>query len=111
MKFGRRAKHLSAKMSLLGDLLQGLNRRGRRELARKGAVHPPVRPRRPAFGLEPVEPRLLMSVDLSGSFGTVSQNLNAGGDTTINVFRSTGSDLFGDTLNIDLTNFATLNSF
>jgi hypothetical protein len=136
MKFGRRAKHLSAKMSLLGDLLQGLNRRGRRELARKGAVRAPARPRRPAFGLEPVEPRLLMSADLSysslagesmqltvggsagaptinlsGSFGTVSKNLVGSGDTTINVLRSTGSDLFGDTLNIDLNSFATLNTF
>src|SRR3954468_8245679 len=66
MKFGRRSKRNVSKTPILGQLLSGLNRRDRRALAKKGgAIQSPAKPRRPVFGLEPVEPRLLMSVDLS----------------------------------------------
>ena len=116
MKFGRRSKRNDNKTPILGQLLSGLNRRERRALAKKnGAVKPPAKPRRPAFGLELVEPRLLMSVDLSytqlndtvtlsggvsagtpfvklsdGGGTLVQKNLTGAGDSTISISNTLG---------------------
>ncbi len=136
MKTGRRSKHSSIKTWLSRPLLSRLNSRERQELeAKSGAVKAPVKPRRPTFGLEAVEPRLLMSADLSyatmndtltlsviGTSGAPSVKLaDASGqlasapllvntDTQVNV-HNTSVLPSADTLNIDLTNFATLNTF
>src|ERR1051326_6484560 len=136
MKFGRRSKRSVSKAPILGQLLSGLNRRERRALAKQNkAMKSPAKPRRPAFGLEPVEPRLLMSVDLSytqlndtvtlsagmasgtpfvnlGDAGgtLVQKNLVAPGDFALDISNTIGAGS-SDNLHIDLTSFAQLATF
>ena len=141
MKIGRRSKHVPSKGLFSGPLLGRLNRREKQELADKSAAAKPVaKARRLAFGLETVEPRLLMSAQLITSVvndtitlaigGTsaaptvvltdhtgqlASAALNTASDTEIDVNSAqviAGQTLSaGDTLDIDLTNFAKLDSF
>src|SRR5579864_5445060 len=134
MKIGRRSKHISAKSFFSGPFLRRLNRREKLELAEKSAAAKPVvKARKPAFGLETVEPRLLMSgtplqyttmndvitlsiggtsaapiVKLTDSSAQLAQAaLTGAAGTEIDVSRSGagGGVVSADTLNIDLTNF------
>ena len=136
MKIGRRSSQTASKAQATGAVLRRLNRREREELrAKSGAAKAP----RPSYGLETVEPRLLMSADLSymtlndtltlsiggsaaaptvilkdASGQLASSALNPTTGTVINISRSSsvgGGPVSADTLDIDLTNFATLNSF
>ena len=93
---------------------------------------------RPSYGLETVEPRLLMSADLSYTTMNDTLTLSIGGTAaaptvklsdasgqlaSVNLTAATGAEIditrsgagsgavSADTLNIDLTNFATLNTF
>src|ERR1700733_12625088 len=138
MKIGRRSKHVSLKSLFSGPVLRRLNRRERQELAEKsGAAKAPVKPQRPTFGLESVEPRLLMSVTLpitaTHDVMTMSIGGTAGAPTVIisdssgqlasSAVTSTEIDVnsaqviagqtlsAGDTLNINLSNFSLLNTF
>ena len=87
MKNGPRFKRGSIRKLFSGPLLRRLNRRERQELAEKSAaaqvaakVKPAGKERRPAFGLEAVEPRLLMSADfLFNPVTNQTLNLSIGG--------------------------------
>jgi hypothetical protein len=139
MKIGRRSKHISAKSFFSGPFLRRLNRREKLELAEKSAAAKPVvKARRPAFGLETVEPRLLMSADLSyttlndtltlsiggtsaapivklsdgsGQLAQVALTNATGAEVDISRSGTGGGAVSADTLHVDLTNFALLNSF
>lgn len=139
MKLGRHAKRNPTKISILGEMLRGWSRRERREKAKHiAAVRLPVKTPRQSFALEPVEPRLLMSADLSyastsnnlilkaegtigapildlydGAASVATKSLSAAGDVNVNITYTGlgGPDLSGDTLHIDLSNFSVLNTF
>jgi hypothetical protein len=139
MKIGRRSSQTASKGTLTGSAFRRLNHRQREELkattrVAKAAAKAP----RPSYGLETVEPRLLMSADLSyttlndtltlavggtaaaptvnlsdASGQLASVNLTAATGAQIDVTRSGtgGAAVSADTLNIDLTNFSTLVTF
>ena len=141
MKLGRRSKHISAKSPLSGSFLRRLNRREKQELAEKSAAAKAVaKPRRSAFGLETVEPRLLMSAQLmtsvvndtitlavsgsaaaptvvltdhTGQLASAALNTASGTEIDINSAQVIAGQTLsaGDTLDIDLTHFGTLDSF
>ena len=157
MKLGRQAKRGSLKSLLAGPFRDQRNRRERQELQEKSLAPRPAakgkpadKQRRPAFGLEPVEPRLLMSADFlynavsdqtltltitgtssapfanlaigpSGSGGLVGgapQSLSSAPGAAIDITTAqaplvSGAPSLsnGDTLNIDVSSLATLDSF
>src|SRR6185437_9898571 len=66
MKIGRRFKRRFFKTSIMGRMLGDLMHRGRREQAKHAGAKRSARlTRRPEFALEQVEPRLLMSADIT----------------------------------------------
>ena len=139
MKIVRRSKQTSSKGAATGPVLSSLNRREREQLrAKSGAARVSAKAPRPSYGLETVEPRLLMSADLSytaindtltlsiggtaaaptvklsdGSGQLASVSLTPATGTEVDISRSGagGGAVSADTLNIDLSNFSTLNTF
>ena len=141
MKIGRRSKRSFFKTSIMGRMLGDLVHRGRREQAKHAGAQAARKLRRPAFSLEPVEPRLLMSADISytpsgvtntlnvsASFASgnyflditgnvappVHQQLSAAGDVNINI-TPLGGTIAGaglaDTIHFNLDTFSALNNF
>ncbi len=135
MKIARRSGQTSAKGKFATPAPRRLNRREREELSAKSRA---ARAPRPSYGLETVEPRLLMSADLSYTTLNDTMTLSIGGTAaaptvilkdasgqlaSVNLTAATGAEVdvtrsgtgggavSADTLNIDLTNFATLNTF
>ena len=139
MKIGRRSSQTASKGMLTPSVSRRLNHREREELRAKSvAAKAAAKAPRPSYGLETVEPRLLLSADLSyttlndtltlsvggtaaaptvnlsdASGQLASVNLTAATGTEVDISRSGtgGGAVSADTLNIDLTNFATLNTF
>ena len=96
MKIGRRSKHVSVKSLFSGPVLRRLNRRERQELAEKSAAaQGPAKPQRPAFGLESVEPRLLMSVTIPITQTHDTMTLSIADSGTPTVIISDGSGQIG----------------
>ncbi len=139
MKVGRRPVRTAAKDNLTTPVSRRLNPREREELkAKPDIAKAQAKAPRPSYGLETVEPRLLMSADLSyttlndtltlavggtaaaptvvlkdASGQLASVNLTTATGTEVDINRSGvgGGAVSADTLNIDLTNFSTLNTF
>jgi hypothetical protein len=139
MKVGRRSVRAAAKSTLTGPVSRRLNSRERDEQkAKPDVAKAQAKPPRPSYGLETVEPRLLMSADLSyttlndtltlavggtaaaptvklsdasGQLASVNLTTATGAEVDISRTGTGGGAVSADTLNIDLTNFSTLNSF
>src|ERR1700722_4912725 len=89
MSIGRRSQHTAAKNMPSRTLFSRLNRREREELRAKsgvaqvGAAKAPAKTQarapRPTYGLETIEPRLLMSADLSYTTLNDTMTLSIGG--------------------------------
>ena len=133
MKIGRRSGQTATKGTLTGPAFRRLNHREREELqAKSRAAKASAKAPRPSYGLETVEPRLLMSADLSYTTINDTLTLSVGGTTaapivklsdasgqlaSVSLTAATGAEVdvtrsgagggavSADTLNIDLTNF------
>jgi hypothetical protein len=139
MKIDRHSSQTAATGTRTDLALRRLNHREREELkAKSRAAKMPAKPRRPMYGLETVEPRLLMSADLSyttlndtmtlsiggsaaaptvilkdasGQLASVALTTSTGAQVDISRSGTGGGAVSADTLNIDLTNFSILNTF
>lgn len=145
MKKARRRHDDRFKMSLLDTLLSGVFRGALPHTAPRPPTHggglrapeaiapvksAPTTKRKRGVELEPLEPRLLMSADLSysgtgpftlsasGSVLTLVDNSNhsntfsvtlGSGSQTVDIQRASGSDSGGDTLDFNLDTFSALN--
>src|SRR5262249_39361910 len=117
--------------SILDKVVRDLFGRGDRPKHRRsGAARPPAKRRRQSFALEAIEPRLLLSADISyspvagtdltlkavgsdiklfdGSTELGSKTISAG-VTSVSLERSTVGDVVGDTIHVNLTDFGGLN--
>lgn len=146
MKKTRRRDDSPFKMSLLDALLARVLGGGQPSSAQRSHSHgggwrppekiaptkvTPAKKRKRGVELEPLEPRLLMSADLSyagagpftlnasgsvlnlvnnASHATVSSYALAPGAQTVTIQRSSGSDSGGDTLDFNLDTFSAANS-
>ena len=94
MKIGRRSSQTGTKGKLMAPSSRRLNRREREELrAKSAAAKPPAKAARPSYGLETVEPRLLMSADLSYTTLNDTMTLSIGGTAaapTVNLSDGSG---------------------
>src|SRR5712691_6977159 len=135
MRKARRWDRTPTKRSVLDTVLDKVLRemfpRSERALGRRhGALRAPAKPRRHDFVLEAIEPRLLMSADISYTSFATDFTLKAVSTTglelrdnsstlvgsatlsdgSVNIHRSLAGDLFADTIHLDLDTFSLLNA-